>query len=66
MAVYDQMPDVIAVGQTGGGAVVAGRQNAFVADDNRANMRSIAGTARCHCEGDLKEIFIPGWARRLR
>ena len=64
VAVYDQMPDVIAVGQTGGGAVIAGRQNALVADDYRANMCAIAGTARCHSEGDLEEILIPGWPMR--
>ena len=66
VAVNDQMPDVIAVGQTGGRAIVAGRQNTSVADDHCAYMCSIAGAARSHCEGDVQEILVPGWSMGLR
>ena len=66
VAVNDQMPDIVTVGQAGGGAVVAGRQNASIADNYCAHMGSIAGAARSHGEGDVEEILIPRWTIGLR
>lgn len=59
VAVNDQMADVIAVRQAGWRAIVAGSQNASVADDCRANMGAITGAARGHGECNLEKVLIP-------
>ena len=66
VAVYDQMSDIVAVGQTGWRSVVARCQYAPVADNYSAYMGAIAGAAGGHGEGDMKEVIIPRWAIGLR
>ena len=66
VAVYDQVPDIVTVGQTGWRTVVARCQDASVADDYSAYVGTITGAACGHGEGDMKEILIPRWAIGLR
>ena len=66
VAVYDQMADIVAMGQTGWRTVVPRCQNAAVADDHRTYMRAIAGAASGYGKSNLKEVIVPGWAIGLR
>src|SRR5690606_7738713 len=66
MLVDDQAADVDAVGQATWGAVVAGGQDALVADDDGAHRGARAGAAPGDLEGDLHEIAIPRGAFDMR
>jgi len=57
MAVDDQMAYIVAVGQAGGRAVVAGGENTSAADDHRTHMGAITGTARRNSEGDIRKVL---------
>ena len=60
--VDEQMADVVAVGQAGRRAVVAGGQDAPVTHEDATHMRAIAGAALGDSERNLHEVLVPGGA----
>src|SRR5690606_27154236 len=59
VAVLHQVADLVAVRKAPDGAVVAGGQDAPIADDDGADVLAVAGAARGHLVPDRHEVFVP-------
>ena len=64
--VYHQMSDIVTVRQARRRTIIPSCQNAFVANDHRANVCAGTSAALGYCIGDVEEILVPRGAAGLQ
>src|SRR5512133_2718736 len=65
-ALLAQATHLITVRETCGHAIVAGREDAFVLDENRTDVAPHARGPPRHLLGDSHEVLVPRWSGHIR